>query len=100
MKLKEIGIGAKILLAVLKFLKLSEILWANQYFILLQENEMFLQRYRLILILILLLGFLLRVLFLGDIPNGLSYEEATIGLRAQNLINNGKDEFGRSFPLT
>lgn len=50
-------------------------------------------------ILILTIAFLLRTIFLGDIPSGLHYSEAEIGWRAQNLINFAKDEYGRNLPL-
>lgn len=52
-----------------------------------------------ILILIVLLGFLLRVINLGNTPFGLNYKEATIGWRAQNIIEFGKDEYGRFIPI-
>src|SRR3989344_1094081 len=54
---------------------------------------------KVLFVLILTIAFLLRTIFLGDIPSGLHYSESEIGWRAQNLINFGKDEYGRSLPI-
>lgn len=48
---------------------------------------------------IISLGALLRFAFIGEIPGGLNFKEATLGFRAQNLINLGKDENGRANPF-
>lgn len=50
-------------------------------------------------LLIILIASVLRILYLGQIPKGLSFKEATLGWRAQNLISSGKDEYGREFPF-
>ncbi len=50
-------------------------------------------------VLVFILAFVLRFLFLGNYPNGLAFSEATLGWRDQNLINYGKDEYGRAFPF-
>lgn len=46
--------------------------------------------------LIILIALLVRTY---DLPHGLHFFESTIGWRAQNLLNFGKDEFGRALPI-
>jgi len=48
---------------------------------------------------IILLGFLVRVLWLPQFPSGLNADEAAIGYNAWSLINTGRDEHGASWPL-
>jgi 4-amino-4-deoxy-L-arabinose transferase-like glycosyltransferase len=52
-----------------------------------------------ILILILLLGAVLRLAYLGGIPIGFFRDEAAIGYNAYSLAKTGMDEFGVKFPL-
>lgn len=58
-----------------------------------------LMSYKQYAILILLLGALLRLSFLSSLPGGLHYTESTLGFRAQNILNFGKDEYGRTLPF-
>lgn len=55
--------------------------------------------WRLFLFLIILLGFILRVYQLGQIPNGFHADEAAFGYNAYSLIQTGKDEYGKIFPI-
>lgn len=48
---------------------------------------------------IVILASVLRIFYLDSFPKGLHYQEATVGWRAQNLINSGQDEFGRRLPI-
>lgn len=52
-----------------------------------------------VLLVIFLLGFILRVIFLDVAPPGFNADEAALGYNAYSLINTGKDEWGASFPL-
>lgn len=52
-----------------------------------------------LLILIILLAIFLRFFRLGDIPAGLYQDETAIGYNAFSLIETGKDEYGKSYPL-
>ena len=49
--------------------------------------------------LIILFGFLLRVLWLNQFPAGFTPDEASFGYDAYSLLKTGKDQWGRSFPL-
>lgn len=49
--------------------------------------------------LVILLGFLVRIISLSRYPAGLNADEAAIGYNAWSLINTGKDEHGASWPL-
>lgn len=49
---------------------------------------------------ILFLGIFLRIYKLSDVPPGVNQDEASIGYTAYSLIHTGKDEYGRSFPLS
>ncbi len=48
---------------------------------------------------IFILGFFLRTYKLGDVPNGLYQDETAIGYNAYSIIETGKDEYGKSYPL-
>lgn len=48
---------------------------------------------------ILLLGFLLRVLWLDKYPVGFTPDEASFGYDAYSILKTGKDQWGRPFPL-
>src|SRR3990172_3601983 len=52
-----------------------------------------------ILILILVLGAVLRLLYLGSIPSRFFPDEAAIGYNAYSIWATGADEFGMKFPL-
>ena len=53
-----------------------------------------------LLICIVLLGFLFRLVRVADIPPGLNRDEAAIGYTAYSLLKTGKDEYGKSWPLS
>lgn len=53
----------------------------------------------LLLGLIVLLGAVLRLLWLGDVPPGLSIDEASLSYDAYSLYLTGKDQYGESFPI-
>lgn len=57
-------------------------------------------RYKYFLILIIILGFVLRIYRLGNIPNGLEWDEVAIGYDAYSILKTGKDQFGHFLPLT
>lgn len=59
-----------------------------------------LNRFRIILPCIILLALLLRLMYLGKVPEGLAHKEAILGFRVQSLINTKADEFARVLPLT
>lgn len=48
---------------------------------------------------ILLLGFLVRLIGITDYPNGLNCDEASIGYEAYSLLNYGIDRNGNSWPV-
>src|SRR6185369_15376499 len=48
---------------------------------------------------IILIAVFLRFYTLSEIPNGLYVDEAEIGYNAFSILQTGKDEFGKSFPL-
>lgn len=52
------------------------------------------------LCLIILLGFVLRVWQVGDIPTGLNRDEAGIGYNAYSILHTLKDEYGHLLPLS
>lgn len=54
---------------------------------------------KLILILVLLLGFLLRFLFLDSFPVGVTADELQQGYTAYSILKTGKDEWGDKMPL-
>ncbi|MBQ7954147.1 MAG: glycosyltransferase family 39 protein [Lachnospiraceae bacterium] len=53
----------------------------------------------LILSAILLLGSLVRLLYLGAVPGGLHQDEAIVGWNAFSLLNNGYDSAGHVWPV-
>lgn len=53
-----------------------------------------------LLILIFLLGFLIRIWNISEIPPGLNRDEASIGYTAYSLLKTGKDEYGKSWPIS
>lgn len=54
----------------------------------------------LLLSIIILLGFFLRFYHIGSVPPSLNWDEASIGYNAFSILNTGKDEYGKLFPLT
>lgn len=54
---------------------------------------------RFLLPLILVLGFVLRVLFLGRFPIGFTPDEASFGYDAYSILKTGRDQWGSSMPL-
>lgn len=58
------------------------------------------KKFLLLYIVIFLLGAFLRLYKINQIPPGVNQDEASIGYTAYSLIHTGKDEYGRSFPLS
>lgn len=52
-----------------------------------------------ILLLITVLGAFFRLWDLGNIPNGFYVDEAVTGVNAYSILQTGKDEYGKQFPL-
>lgn len=52
-----------------------------------------------LLLLIILLGSLLRLVFLSTVPPGFNQDEASIGYNAYSILKTGKDEYGRPYPI-
>lgn len=55
--------------------------------------------YKLFLVGIILIAALSRLLFLGQLPNGFTGDEAQQGYSAYSILKTGKDEWGEVFPL-
>lgn len=55
--------------------------------------------YRVILFLILFLGFSIRIYNLSGVPAGFFADEASIGYNAYSILTTGADEFGVRFPV-
>lgn len=53
----------------------------------------------LLLFAFLVLGFLLRIIWLDQIPPGFNWDEASVGFNAYSLAQTGKDEFGKPWPI-
>lgn len=49
---------------------------------------------------ILFIGLFLRLYKISEIPPGVNRDEASIGYTAYSLLQTGKDEYGRSYPLS
>ena len=47
----------------------------------------------------LILGFLLRSVYLEENPPGLNWDEASVGYNAYSLSQTGRDEFGKPWPI-
>ena len=52
-----------------------------------------------LLLFVLILASFLYFYKLGEIPNSLSDDEATVGYNAYSILTTGRDEFGKAFPL-
>ena len=55
---------------------------------------------KFLLISIIVLAAFLRLYRLHEVPPGVNRDEASIGYTAYSLLLTGKDEYGRSFPLS
>ncbi len=55
---------------------------------------------KIILILIITLGFLLRVVAVDKFPAGFNADEAAIGYNAYSILKTGRDEYGEILPLS
>ena len=55
---------------------------------------------RWLLLIILSLAAVLRLYQLGNNPPSLDWDEASIGYNAYSILKTGKDEFGRSYPIS
>ncbi len=53
-----------------------------------------------LLLAIVILATVLRIWGIGQYPVGLNADEAAIGYNAYSLLQTGKDEYGKSFPLS
>ena len=51
------------------------------------------------IILIILAGAVLRFYLLGNVPNGLTTDEADVGYNASSILKTQKDVYGRTLPL-
>ena len=58
-----------------------------------------LQIIKIVLVLILALGFGLRLYNVAHVPPGLTWDEAALGYNAYSLLKTGKDEYGAVLPL-
>jgi 4-amino-4-deoxy-L-arabinose transferase-like glycosyltransferase len=56
--------------------------------------------HKILLLLTLILGLLLRVIWLGRYPIGFTQDEAGLGYDAYSLLKTGKDQWGKTLPLT
>lgn len=54
---------------------------------------------RLTIGIILLIGFLLRIVAIGSVPAGFTPDEASFGYDAYSIIKTGRDQWGKAFPL-
>lgn len=48
---------------------------------------------------VLIAGAILRFYLLGQVPNGITTDEADVGYNAYSIIKTGKDVYGRNYPL-
>lgn len=55
--------------------------------------------WKVLLFLIVLLGFVLRFYQLGQVPDGFHADEAAWGYNAYSILHTGKDEYGKVLPL-
>lgn len=56
-------------------------------------------KYKLFLLLILIIATLVRFYNLDTIPSGLYFDEASQGYNAYSILKTGKDEYGMAFPI-
>ncbi len=57
-------------------------------------------RFKMIFIIIFLLGIFLRFYQLGNVPGSLEWDEVAIGYNAYSILKTGKDEYGSFLPTT
>lgn len=55
---------------------------------------------KILLVLILILGLVVRIYQLDSIPPSISWDEAAVGYNAWTIGEYGKDEYGQTFPLS
>lgn len=55
---------------------------------------------KILLVLVLILGFTLRIFQVDKFPMGLNADEAAIGYNAYSIIKTGRDEYGEILPLS
>src|SRR3989344_3058633 len=60
---------------------------------------MWLNSKKIVFILIVLLGFFLRIYQVDSIPPGLTWDEAALGYNAYSILKTGRDEYGTILPL-
>ena len=58
------------------------------------------KRNSIILLAIVALALFLRLFRLSDVPPGVNRDEASIGFTAYSLLQTGRDEYGRSWPIS
>ena len=54
---------------------------------------------KILLLVIILLGAVLRLYKLDLVPPSLNWDEAAVGYNAYTIANSGRDEYGNFFPL-
>ncbi len=54
---------------------------------------------KIVLIAIIILAAFLRFYRLGEVPMGITWDEAAVGYNAWSIVSNGKDEWNNSYPL-
>lgn len=57
-------------------------------------------KYKILLTLIIFLGFFLRFWLLGNNPASLDWDEASLGYNAYSILKTGKDEYGNFLPFS
>ena len=56
-------------------------------------------KFKYLLILIICLGFILRIAYLGKFPETLYGDEQAFAWNAYNILKLGQDEYGNPYPL-
>lgn len=56
-------------------------------------------KYKLLFLVVITIGIILRIYKLDVIPMGVNPDEASIGYNAYSLLETGKDRYGKDFPL-
>lgn len=56
-------------------------------------------RFLILALIITILGFLLRLWYLGSVPPSLNWDEAALGYNAYSILKTGRDEYGKFLPL-
>ena len=55
---------------------------------------------KLLLVFIFVIAFAVRFYEFGLLPDGLSQDESSIGYNAYSILQTGKDEYGKEFPVS